>query len=116
MAGSFNAKRAYLGPAIAQRLGVKTWQTETHVIAALWSAEVLHALRLRTESLKTLAGDQGNFEAWWAGARTTRSSVEMVVLDPLASGRQRAWIGLDDALKTRPRHTGYAELARSITT
>jgi len=116
MAGSFNAKRAYLGQALAQRLGIDKWQTETHVIAALWSAEVLHALRLRTESFKTLAGDQGNFEVWLAGARTTRSSVEMVVLDPLASGRQRAWIGLDDALKTRPRHSGYAELAGSITT
>ena len=45
-AGSFNAKRAYLGAAFANRLALGRWESETHVVVALWSAEVLHALRL----------------------------------------------------------------------
>jgi transcriptional regulator with XRE-family HTH domain len=45
MAGSFNAKRAYLAEAIRGRLGVGRWNSQTHIIAALWTSEVLHALR-----------------------------------------------------------------------
>ncbi|CAN5793088.1 hypothetical protein BH24CHL6_BH24CHL6_13370 [soil metagenome] len=45
MAGSYNAKRAYLGASIASRVGVARWTSETHVIVALWSAEVLAKAR-----------------------------------------------------------------------
>jgi transcriptional regulator with XRE-family HTH domain len=115
MAGAFNAKRAYLGPAIAERLGVRKWQTQTHVIAALWSAEVLHALRLRAESFQALCpGDAQVFGDWWAGGPPSKSGVALVVLDPLATARERAWVGLDDAKRVRPRHAGYAEAARKI--
>jgi hypothetical protein len=33
----------------------------------------------------------------------------LVILDPLASGRQRAFVGLDEALTVRRRHRGYAD-------
>jgi transcriptional regulator with XRE-family HTH domain len=116
MAGAFNAKRAYLAAALAERLGIGGWRSQTHVIAALWSAEVLHALRLRPESFRTLCPDPADaFAAWWAGTPpTTGKHTTLVVLDPLATGRQREYIGLDDALAqtTRPRHRGYADAAR----
>jgi transcriptional regulator with XRE-family HTH domain len=118
MAGSFNAKRSYLGPVLAQRLGLRAWRTETHVIAALWSAEVLHSLRLRAASYRALCPDAPlGFGSWWSGQPPTHAGKrsELVVIDPLARGRQRAWIGLEDALTTRPRHRGYADVARLLT-
>ena len=116
MAGAYNAKRAYLAAALGERVGVSRWASQTHVIAALWSSEVLHALRLRTASFRALCPDDpGAFAAWWggdppAGGRTS----SLVVLDPLATGRQRTWVSLDDALAVRPRHRGYAEAAARL--
>jgi hypothetical protein len=114
MAGAHNAKRAYLGSAFAQRLGVARWFAETHVIAALWSSEVLHALRLRPESFRSVCPDDpAAFARWWTGdldgVETSTSS--LIVLDPLATGRARPFIGLADALTARPRHRGYADAA-----
>src|SRR5438132_266200 len=51
-AGAFNAKRAFLGREIAERLRVPRWRTETHVLVLAWTAEVLHTLRLRTETFR----------------------------------------------------------------
>jgi hypothetical protein len=112
MAGVFNAKRAYLGAAIAGRVGVRRWASETHVIVALWSSEIVHALRLRTESFRTLCPDSTqSVERWWSGeAPPTGTSSTLVVLDPLAQGRQESFIDLDRALIARPRHRGYAEV------
>ena len=116
MAGAYNAKRAYLAAALGERLGVPRWASQTHVIAALWSSEVLHVLRLRTESFRALCPDDpGPFAAWWggdppAGGRTS----SLIVLDPLATGRQRTWVSLDAALAVRPRHRGYAEAAARL--
>jgi transcriptional regulator with XRE-family HTH domain len=43
--GSYNAKRAYLAPELARRLGIRgEFRSVTHVIVALWSAEALHGL------------------------------------------------------------------------
>jgi transcriptional regulator with XRE-family HTH domain len=118
MAGAYNAKRAYLGPALAQRLGAHPWHSETHVIVALWSAEVLHALRLRAESFRALCPDPAEaFSSWWIGTPTRRGKAStLVVLDPLASGRQRPFIGLEEALSpsTRPRHRDYADVAARL--
>ena len=102
-AGTFNAKRAYLGAALAQRLGIRGWSSETHVIAALWSAEVLHALRLRPASFRSLCPDPADaFAAWWAGKPPIRGATSsLVVLDPLATGRQELYVGLDRALASR---------------
>ena len=113
MAGAYNAKRAYLADAIAERTSIARWASQTHVIAALWSSDVLHALRLRTESFRSLCPDQSDtFAHWWAGqpARAGSSST-LIVLDPLATGSERRWIGLDDALSARPRYRGYADAA-----
>ncbi len=113
MAGSFNAKRAYLAEAIATRLKLRAWSSETHVIAAFWSAEVLHALRLRTESFRALCPDDATaLDGWWSGDPPGRGKTTLlVVLDPLVSGRARPYVGLDEALRVKPRHRNYAELA-----
>lgn len=116
MAGAYNAKRAYLADAIAERTGIARWASQTHVIAALWSSEVLHALRLRTESFRSLCPDQSDtFAHWWAG-QPPRTGIRstLIVLDPLATGRERRWIGLDDALSARARYRGYADAATQL--
>jgi transcriptional regulator with XRE-family HTH domain len=117
VAGSYNAKRAYLAEAIGARLGVSRWASETHLIVALWSSEVLHAIRLRTESFRALCPDPADaFEAWWRGdpPAVGRTS-SLVVLDPLATRRQRHFVSLDEAMTARPRHRGYAEIAARVT-
>jgi transcriptional regulator with XRE-family HTH domain len=113
MAGAFNGKRAYMAAALGERLGVSSWASETHVVAALWSSEVLHALRLRTASFKALCPDAPDaFADWWSGVPVRRGkSVTLIVLDPRAVGRQRPWVHLDEALVVRPRYRGYAEAA-----
>lgn len=113
-AGAWNAKRAYLAPVIAERIGAGRFRTVTHVMACLWSAEVLHALRIRASTFRALCPDPPDaFSAWWRGtADEARTSATLVLLDPFATGRQKRWIGLEAALSTaRPRVSGYAEAA-----
>ncbi len=116
-AGAFNAKKAYLGDALAERLEIGRWRSETHVVVALWSAEVIHALRIRTESFRTLCPDAlDSFSAWWRGGPPgTGKTCVFVALDPLARGRQRTFVSLEQALVARPRHAGYAEAAARLT-
>jgi transcriptional regulator with XRE-family HTH domain len=116
MAGAYNAKRAYLGAALAQRLGVRRWAAETHVIVALWTAEVVHLLRLRTASFRALCpDDQEIVERWWSGEPPTAGSTSsLIVLDPLAGGRRERFVGLDGALTARTRHRGYAEVRAGL--
>ncbi|MDP8903995.1 MAG: hypothetical protein M3N29_01535 [Chloroflexota bacterium] len=117
MAGAYNAKRAYLAQALAGRVGVPSWKSETHVLVGLWSAEVLRVLRLRTDSFPALCPDPpAPFHAWWNGQPPTggRAST-LVVLDPLTSGRQRSVLELDRALSARARYRGYAEAAAALT-
>jgi len=111
MAGAFNAKRAYLAEALAARTGVPNWNSQTHVIVALWSSEVLHAVRLRSASFRALCPDPAlAFQTWWEGEPPkTGASRVLIVLDPTATRRQRAWISLDDAMSARPRHRGYSD-------
>jgi hypothetical protein len=65
-AGSYDTKRAYLAPDLARRLGIEGgFRSVTHVVAALWSSEVLHALRLRTASFAAICPGSGDaFAAW----------------------------------------------------
>lgn len=117
MAGSYNAKRAYLAESLGRRLGVRRWASETHVIAALWSSEVLHALRMRPDSFRSLCPDAADaFAGWWRGEPPPSGATStLVVIDPVASRRQRLFIGLDEALAAaRPRHRGYAEVAAAL--
>jgi len=113
VAGSYNAKRAYLAPVLADRLGIRGgFESVTHVMAALWSAEVIHSLRMRSATFRSLCPDPTDaFEAWWAGRPPDRDrSSALVLLDPFARGPQRLWVGLETALiGVRPRMHGYAD-------
>lgn len=110
-AGAWNAKRAYLAPVLAERLGIRRWASVTHAMVALWSAEVLHVLRLRTETFRALCPDAPDaFTDWWSGARPLAgTTATLIILDPFATGRARRYVGLEDALTARPRVRGYAE-------
>jgi transcriptional regulator with XRE-family HTH domain len=113
MAGAFNAKKAYLAQQLGARVGIGRWRSQTHVIAALWTSEVLHSIRMRRDSFRSLCPDATDaFAGWWRGEPPVAgTSAILIVFDPLAQGRQRQWIGLDDALTARPRHAGYAQVA-----
>jgi hypothetical protein len=116
-AGSWNAKRAYLAPVIAERLGVRRFRSVTHVMACLWSAEVLHAVRIRAATFQSLCPDPSDaFDEWWRGTTTAAgTSTTLILLDPFASGRQKRWIDLEVALSSaRPRISGYADAAERI--
>lgn len=117
-AGSWNAKKAYLPAVVAQRLGIRGWGSITHVMACLWSAEVLHTVRLRRETFRSLCPDEpGPFDEWWSGQPAKQGvSSALVVLDPMAQGRQRPFVDLGAALDlaTRPRFRGYADAAERL--
>jgi hypothetical protein len=116
MAGAYNAKRAYLAESLADRLGIRRWASETHVLAALWSSEVLHAIRLRRDSFRAIAPDaEEAFLGWWNGRPPTSGKTSaMIVIDPSPHGRQRAFIALDEAMTARPRYRGYADAIRQL--
>ena len=68
--GSYNAKRQFLAGALADRLGVGPagWRSVTHVMACLWSSEVLHVLRLRPATFASLSpSGPGAVHSWLAG-------------------------------------------------
>ena len=110
--GSFNAKRSYLGAELAVRMGIGHWRSETHVIVALWSAEVLHSIRLHSASFRSVCPDPPfAFGGWWHEDPPTggRYSI-LVVLDPARSRRndRRQWLGMDSLADARPRYRDYA--------
>jgi transcriptional regulator with XRE-family HTH domain len=115
--GSYNAKRTYLPGVIAQRLGLRDgFESVTNVMAVLWSAEALHDLRIRAASFAAICPDGiGPFSAWLEGDRPEGGVHSLlVVVDPPATGRHRAVIGLDDARTVRPRYRGYADAAEAF--
>lgn len=111
--GTFNTKRSYLGAKMAARVGLPQWRSETHVIAALWSAEVLHSIRTHEASFESVCpGPVDPFDAWWRKdpPTTGRHSV-LVLFDPaegLHRGRRR-WLALADLANARPRYRDYAD-------
>ena len=120
--GSYGAKRAYLADALAARWGIcGGWRSVTHVIVALWSSEVLHVLRLRSETFRSVCPDLPDaFAAWWQapsvglaiGPGTTSA---LVVLDPRHGTADRhRWRGFEDALPGRPPFRGYADAAARL--
>jgi transcriptional regulator with XRE-family HTH domain len=118
-AGSYNAKRAYLAPQLAERLDIRGgFRRVTHVLVVLWSAEALHTLRLREATLRSICADPpDDFGAWWDGRIPSepRQSSALVIFDPLPGQRstRRRWVGLDDLRSVDPRYRGYADtLAR----
>ena len=119
-AGSYNAKRQYLARALAERLniGPAGWRSVTHVMACLWSSEVLHVLRLRRATFGALCPDPPDQLAAWLSAdrRTAGWTSSLVLLDPAVpfGSRRRTIASLEDAAKVDPRYRGYAEAAEAL--
>jgi transcriptional regulator with XRE-family HTH domain len=118
MAGAWNAKRAYLGAALAKRERLPAWTSIDHVMVALWSSEVLHTMRLRRHSFDALARDLPHgWASWWTGeppSAGTRATI--VLLDPLPGVRRsrRRWVGLDQIDRVEPRYRGYADALAAL--
>lgn len=115
--GSYGAKRAYLGRVLAERLGIRGgWTSETHVIAGLWSSEVIHVLRIRHATFRVTCPDSNDaFDAWWAGDPANLRGVtsSLVLLDPAPGVRDGfRTTAVSDA--TRPRYRGYADAVERL--
>jgi hypothetical protein len=119
-AGSWNAKRQYLARAMADRLdlGPGGWRSVTHVMACLWSAEVLHAIRLRRATFAALCPDPPDaFEAWLRGDEPSEGVAStLVVLDPLVpfGSRRRTVAAATEPPVLDPRYRGYADAAEAL--
>lgn len=118
--GAYNAKRAYLGPDLARRLGVTGgFRSETHVVMTLWSAEALHTMRLREESFRSVCPDSpDSFVAWWAGSPPSAGppTSSQVTFDPLPGqpSTRRRWVGLEQLRQVEPRYRGYADALTAL--
>ena len=116
-AGAYNAKRQYLATVVAGQLGVRAFASQTHVMVGLWSAEVIHSVRIRSATFRALGPhSRERFDAWLKGEPPTAGTTSSVVLlDPFASGRRATIIGLEHVLAgTRPRVRGYREAAERL--
>src|SRR5262245_6405548 len=117
LAGTFNAKRRYLPVVMAERigLGARGWDSVTHVLATLWSSEVLHVLRLRRATFDAICPDPADaFGAWWSGDRSEPDVTSTLIAldpDPELSGRRARWIGAAAAARAHPRYRDYADAA-----
>ncbi|HEX7591143.1 MAG TPA: helix-turn-helix transcriptional regulator [Candidatus Limnocylindrales bacterium] len=116
--GSLNAKRAYLGAELATRCGISRWSSETHVMAGLWSAEVLHAIRMHKASFASVCPDPPEaFDAWWReGSPETGRHSTLVVFDPAERhrGDRRRWLGAEELDGVQPRYRDYADAAHRL--
>jgi transcriptional regulator with XRE-family HTH domain len=115
--GSYTAKRHYLPGVLARRLdlGNRGWASVTHAIVALWSAEVLHVLRLRRETFAAACPDSpAPLVAWWAGTPAglpERSTSSLVLLDPASTRTRSQLLPMESAMTARPRYRDYADAA-----
>jgi hypothetical protein len=116
--GRFGTKRRYLSTALAASLGfTRPPRTETHVIVALWSNEVMRVLRRDAVSFQVACPDPPDaLMRWWAGQPPEGSKTRSLVLfDPFATGRQQRFLSLEDALGgARARIHDYADAAERI--
>ena len=119
-AGAWNAKRLYLARAIADRAGIgpRGWRSVTHVMACLWSSEVLHAIRLRRASFAALCPDDSEaFAAWLGGEQPGPGSTSsLIVLDPAVpfGSRRRTVAATAEPPTLEPRYRGYADAADTL--
>ena len=119
-AGSWNAKRQYLAREMAQRYGIgpSGWRSVTHVMACLWSAEVLHAIRLRRATFNALAPDTPDaLHAWLSGQQPQPDTTStLIVLDPLVEPgeRRRIWAPAHEPPRLDPRYRDYADAAEML--
>jgi hypothetical protein len=115
--GSYNAKRAFLAPELAKRLGIAGFRSETHAMVCLWSSEVLHTLRLHAATFRATCPDSAEIvtSRWSGSTPPRRRTSSLILLDPFATGRQRPWIDLEAALASvRPRYRDYGAAAGRI--
>lgn len=118
LAGAWNVKRQYLARALADRRAAPHgFRTVTHVLTIAWTADCLHAVRLREASIRSLGpDDSGAFEAWWRGdvPAVPRVTATVVLIDPVERPRASAWAPIADLPSSRPRHAGYASLLSAL--
>jgi len=117
--GSYNAKRQYLPAVIADRLKLsRGFETVTHVMACLWSSEILRVLRAHGSSFAALCPDPPEpLDSWLHGRRPDPGvTSSLVLLDPLASRRERLYVGRSNLGKARSRYRGYADAAERLRT
>ncbi len=120
--GSYNAKRAYLAPVLAERLGIgsRGWRSVTHALVVLWSTEALRQVREHAESFRAVCPDtESALGRWWAGQvpEPGGPTSTLVLFDPAPRlGRSRALVGLDRALEVRARYRNYADAAEHLGT
>jgi transcriptional regulator with XRE-family HTH domain len=116
--GAFNAKCAYLGADLAYRIGIKRWRSETHVMAILWSSEILRIVKQHRASFESIdRNGPAILEAWWLGEPPTAGRLTTaVLLDPLQGRRRDAalWTGISELARIRPRYRGYADAAAAL--
>jgi transcriptional regulator with XRE-family HTH domain len=116
--GTFNSKREYLGAALAARVGVERWRSETHVIAALWSTEVMRTIRSHQASFGSVCPDPpADFEAWWrGGAPSAGRHRTLIFFDPIEVVRsdRRRWAGLAALPGLRPRYRDYEDAVAEL--
>ncbi|MEO5965857.1 MAG: helix-turn-helix transcriptional regulator [Candidatus Limnocylindrales bacterium] len=119
-AGAYNAKRQYLAGTLADRLGIgpRGWRSVTHVMACLWSAEVIHVLRLRSASFAALCPDPpAGLDAWLRGEQPPGGSTStLVLLDPLVpfGSRRRTISVATGPSHLDPRYRDYADAATAL--
>ena len=119
-AGAWNAKRRYIASAVAERAGIgpRGWRSVTHVMACLWSSEVLHAIRLHRASFAALCPDSPDaFGAWLhVDAPPLGNTSSLVVLDPAVSfgSRRRTFAPVTEPPTLEPRYRGYADAAAAL--
>jgi hypothetical protein len=129
VAGSYNAKRQYLAASVARQLSIPRFESEMHVMVGLWSAEVIHTIRLRDATFAVLCPDADErLRAWLSGVPPTTgvptvtgvrpmtgASSSLVLLDPFAKRPSQAMIRLDAVLAgARPRLRDYREAAERL--
>ncbi len=115
--GAYNTKRAYLAKTVADRLALRGgFRSVTHAMVCLWSAEVLHTLRLHSASFAAICPDDpGWLEAWLTGQPVPDGVTStLIVLDPAARPRERLFVSRVDAAPVRPRHAGYADALAAL--
>lgn len=118
--GRYNGERAYLGESCWERLGMSgPPRSETHVIVALWSLEVLEVIRAYPGTFGAACPHPPDaFLAWLAGKPPTQGTTSSLVLyDPFATGSQPRFASLRQVLDgVGPRIEGYAAAAELIRT
>jgi transcriptional regulator with XRE-family HTH domain len=110
--GSFNAKREYIGRELATRAGVARWKSQSHVMVALWSADILHTVRRHRATFESLGSDgPAILDGWWSARPSSPESSGFVLFDPVDGPRADAirWTGTTDLASIRPRYRDYMD-------